>query len=146
MDISADAIEQCKENAALNDFKQCKFSMVNVFDELKKRVTEKKQYDVVMLDPPAFTKSRKTLVSAMKGYKEINLRGLQLVKPGGYLVSSSCSHFIYTEEFKQVITDAASDAKRIIRQVAFNAQSPDHPLIWNIPETHYLKCAIVQVL
>ena len=146
MDISADAIEQCKANAALNNFSQCKFSMVNVFDELKKRSAEKKQYDVVMLDPPAFTKSRKTLVAALKGYKEINLRGIQLVKPGGYLISSSCSHFIYSEEFKQVITDAASDAKRILRQVAFNSQSPDHPMIWNIPETHYLKCAILQVL
>ncbi len=146
MDISSDAISDCKANAALNNFSQCHFSEVNVFDELKKRVAEKKQYDVVMLDPPAFTKSRQKMGNAMKGYKEINLRGIQLVKPGGYLVSSSCSHFIFTEEFKQVITDAASDAKRILRQVAFNAQSPDHPLIWNIKETHYLKCAILQVL
>ena len=146
MDISSDAISDCKANATLNNFSQCHFSEVNVFDELKKRVAEKKQYDVVMLDPPAFTKSRQKMGNAMKGYKEINLRGIQLVKPGGYLVSSSCSHFIFTEEFKQVITDAASDAKRILRQVAFNAQSPDHPLIWNIKETHYLKCAILQVL
>ena len=146
MDISADAINECKANAKLNNFEQFKFSAVNVFDELKKRCAEKKQYDIVMLDPPAFTKSRKNLAAATKGYKEINLRGIQLVKPGGYLVTSSCSHFIYSEEFKNVIADAAGDAKRILRQVAYNAQSPDHPLIWNIPETHYLKCAILQVL
>jgi 23S rRNA (cytosine1962-C5)-methyltransferase len=146
IDISADAVAQCKANAALNNFAQCKFTEANVFDELKKRVASKQQYDVVLLDPPAFTKSRSNFEKALKGYKEINLRGIQLTKPGGYLVSSSCSHFIYTEEFKQVITDAASDAGRIIRQVAFNPQSPDHPLIWNIKETNYLKCAILQVL
>jgi 23S rRNA (cytosine1962-C5)-methyltransferase len=146
IDISADAIVQCNSNAELNNFKQCKFTEANVFDELKKRVLSKQQYDVVLLDPPAFTKSRSNVEKAMKGYKEVNLRGIQLTKPGGYLVSSSCSHFIYTEEFKQVITDAASDAGRMIRQVSFNPQSPDHPLIWNIKETHYLKCAILQVL
>jgi len=146
IDISADAVAQCKANAALNNFAQCKFTEANVFDELKKRVANKQQYDVVLLDPPAFTKSRSNFEKALKGYKEINLRGIQLTKPGGYLVSSSCSHFIYTEEFKQVITDAASDAGRMIRQVAFNPQSPDHPLIWNIKETNYLKCAILQVL
>ncbi|MEY2829249.1 MAG: hypothetical protein RIQ33_1107 [Bacteroidota bacterium] len=146
IDISADAIAQCNNNAALNDFKQCQFTEANVFDELKKRVSNKQQYDVVLLDPPAFTKSRSNVEKALKGYKEVNLRGIQLTKPGGYLVSSSCSHFIYTEEFKQVITDAASDAGRMIRQVAFNPQSPDHPFIWNIKETHYLKCAILQVL
>lgn len=146
IDISTDAVAQCKANAALNNFAQCKFTEANVFDELKKRVANKQQYDVVLLDPPAFTKSRSNFEKALKGYKEINLRGIQLTKPGGYLVSSSCSHFIYTEEFKQVITDAASDAGRIIRQVAFNPQSPDHPLIWNIKETNYLKCAILQVL
>ncbi|MFM2047810.1 MAG: hypothetical protein RI955_356 [Bacteroidota bacterium] len=146
IDISADAVEQGKANAALNNFAQCKFTEANVFDDLKKRVANKQKYDVVLLDPPAFTKSRSNFEKALKGYKEINLRGIQLTKPGGYLVSSSCSHFIYTEEFKQVITDAASDAGRIIRQVAFNPQSPDHPLIWNIKETNYLKCAILQVL
>ncbi|MEN9523874.1 MAG: hypothetical protein RL065_2251, partial [Bacteroidota bacterium] len=146
IDISADAVAQCKANATLNNFAQCKFTEANVFDELKKRVANKQQYDVVMLDPPAFTKSRSNFEKAIKGYKEINLRGIQLTKPGGYLVTSSCSHFIYTEEFKQVITDAASDAGRIIRQVAFNPQSPDHPLIWNIKETNYLKCAILQVV
>jgi 23S rRNA (cytosine1962-C5)-methyltransferase len=146
IDISADAVEQGKASAALNNFAQCKFTEANVFDDLKKRVANKQKYDVVLLDPPAFTKSRSNFEKALKGYKEINLRGIQLTKPGGYLVSSSCSHFIYTEEFKQVITDAASDAGRIIRQVAFNPQSPDHPLIWNIKETNYLKCAILQVL
>ncbi|MFM2223835.1 MAG: hypothetical protein RJA07_37 [Bacteroidota bacterium] len=146
IDISVDAVAQCNANAALNNFTQCKFTEANVFDDLKKRVANKQKYDVVLLDPPAFTKSRSNFEKALKGYKEINLRGIQLTKPGGYLVSSSCSHFIYTEEFKQVITDAASDAGRLVRQVAFNSQSPDHPLIWNIKETNYLKCAILQVL
>jgi 23S rRNA (cytosine1962-C5)-methyltransferase len=146
IDISADAVAQCKANAQLNNFNQCTFTEANVFDELKKKITDKKQYDVVLLDPPAFTKSRGNISNALKGYKEINLRGIQLTKPGGYLVSSSCSHFVSADEFKQVITNAASDSGRLLRQVAFNAQSPDHPFIWNISETHYLKCAILQVL
>jgi 23S rRNA (cytosine1962-C5)-methyltransferase len=119
---------------------------VNVFDELKKMVFEEQQFDVVMLDPPSFTKNRKNLTTALKGYKEINRRGIQLVKPGGYLITSSCSHFIYPEEFKALVTEAANDAGRTLRQVVFQSQSPDHPYIWNIPETHYLKFAILQVL
>ena len=146
LDISQEAIDVCRENAKLNGFSQCEFRTVNVFDELKIMVEKGEQFDVVMLDPPAFTKSRKNLEAALRGYKEINRRGLQLVKPGGYLISSSCSHFIYPEEFKQVITEAANDVGRQLRQVVFQPQSPDHPAIWNIPETLYLKFAILQVV
>ncbi len=145
-DISEEAVAYCRKNAKLNQFKNCEFHAVNVFDELKKMVNEGQQFDVVMLDPPAFTKNRKNLETALKGYKEVNRRGIQLVKPGGYLITSSCSHFIYPEEFRDVITSAANDAGRMLRQIVFQAQAPDHPLIWNIQETHYLKFAILQVL
>ena len=146
LDISEEAIIGSRKNAKLNQFANCEFKEVNVFDELKKMVFEEQQFDVVMLDPPSFTKNRKNLTTALKGYKEINRRGIQLVKPGGYLVTSSCSHFIYPEEFKAIVTEAANDAGRTLRQVVFQSQSPDHPYIWNIPETHYLKFAILQVL
>jgi 23S rRNA (cytosine1962-C5)-methyltransferase len=146
LDISTYAINQCRENVALNNFSNFNFTTANVFDELKNKITQGKKYDVVMLDPPAFAKSRKSLDSALKGYKEINLRAMQLVKPGGYLISSSCSHYIYAHEFQSMLADAAGDAKRLIRQVLFQSQSPDHPIILNIPENHYLKCAMLQVL
>jgi 23S rRNA (cytosine1962-C5)-methyltransferase len=146
LDISPEAIAICEENASLNGFGQCSFETANVFDKLKQYVTEKKQWDVVMLDPPAFTKTRANFEKALKGYKEVNLRGIQLTKPGGYLVTSSCSHYIYPEEFKTVITEAAMDAGRQLRLVTFNGASPDHPNIWNIKETNYLKFAILQVL
>ncbi len=146
IDISKDAISLYEENIKLNGMNNIKLKTANVFDELKLMLKERRKFDVVMLDPPAFTKSRKQAESALNGYKEINLRGMQLTKPGGYLVTSSCSHFIYPEEFKDVITQAADDAKRIVRQVVFQSQSPDHPIIWNIPETSYLKFAILQVM
>jgi 23S rRNA (cytosine1962-C5)-methyltransferase len=113
---------------------------------LKEWTKEGKQWDVVMLDPPSFTKSRSSIDKAVAGYKEINLRGIKLVKPGGFLVTSSCTNLVKPELFLDIISMAAKDAKRKIRQVVFNSQSADHPIIRDQENTHYLKFLIVQVL
>jgi 23S rRNA (cytosine1962-C5)-methyltransferase len=147
LDISQDAINMCNANAALNGLSDtCKFECVNAFDVLKEWSKEGKQWDVVMLDPPSFTKSRATIDKAVAGYKEINLRGMKLVKPGGFLVTSSCTNLVQPELFLDIIQMAAADAKRKIRQVVFNSQSADHPIIRGQENTHYLKFLIVQVL
>ncbi|MFZ1612156.1 MAG: class I SAM-dependent rRNA methyltransferase [Chitinophagales bacterium] len=146
LDVSEDAITLAKKNAALNNFENISFETINVFDALPVWVKEGKQYDVVILDPPAFTKNRKGLDSAIKGYKEINLRGMKLVKPGGFLLTFSCSHFMKPELFYEVLYDAANDANKTIRQVQYLTQSKDHPIIWGVEETNYLKGYVVQVL
>lgn len=147
LDISQTAIDLCIENAKLNQLENiCRFECINAFDVLKDWTREGKQWDVVMLDPPSFTKSRATIAKAVSGYKEINLRGMKLVKPGGFLVSSSCTNLVSPELFMQTIQAAASDAKRRIRQVCLNSQSADHPVIPGQENTHYLKFLIVQVL
>ena len=147
IDISENAIAQCKQNASLNGLNAiCSFQCVNAFDVLKEWAKEGKQWDVVMLDPPSFTKSRATIDKAVAGYKEINLRGIKLVKPGGFLVTSSCTNLVQSELFLDIIQMAATDAKRRIRQVVFNAQSADHPIIHGQENTHYLKFLIVQVM
>ena len=122
------------------------FEVANAFDLLKQWAKEGKQYDVVMLDPPAFTKSRATIQKAITGYKEINLRGMKLVKPGGFLVTSSCTNLVPAELFLEIIGMAAKDARRKIRQVCFQTQSADHPIVWEMENTQYLKFLIVQVL
>ncbi|MBN8781588.1 MAG: SAM-dependent methyltransferase [Sphingobacteriales bacterium SCN 48-20] len=147
LDISENAVEQANRNAALNGLEKiCRFEAANAFDVLKQWGKEGKQYDVVMLDPPAFTKSRETIQKAITGYKEINLRGMKLVKPGGFLVTSSCTNLVHPELFLQTIQMAAKDARRSIRQVTFQAQASDHPIIWGMDNTNYLKFLIVQVL
>jgi len=147
IDISQTAIDMCKKNALLNKVEGiCKFECVNAFDVLKEWTKEAKQWDVVMLDPPSFTKSRSSIDKAVAGYKEINLRGIKLVKPGGFLVTSSCTNLVKPELFLDIIAMAAKDAKRKIRQVVFNSQSADHPVIRDQENTHYLKFLIVQVL
>ncbi len=147
LDISQNAIDMCNKNAALNGLEKiCHFECVNAFDVLKTWTKEEKRWDVVMLDPPSFTKSRSTIDKAVAGYKEINLRGIKLVKPGGFLVTSSCTNLVQPELFLDIIQMAAKDAKRKIRQVVFNAQSADHPIIRGQENTHYLKFLIVQVL
>ncbi|MEO7306148.1 MAG: class I SAM-dependent rRNA methyltransferase [Ferruginibacter sp.] len=147
LDISQNAIDMCNTNAALNGLDQvCRFECVNAFDVLKEWSKEGKQWDVVMLDPPSFTKSRATIDKAIGGYKEINLRGMKLVKPGGFLVTSSCTNLVQPELFLDIIQMAATDAKRKIRQVVFNSQSADHPVIRGQENTHYLKFLIVQVM
>ena len=147
LDISQNAIDMCNKNAALNGLEKiCRFECVNAFDVLKQWSKEGKQWDVVMLDPPSFTKSRATIDKAIAGYKEINLRGMKLVKPGGFLVTSSCTNLVQPELFLDIIQMAATDAKRKIRQVVFNSQSADHPIIRGQENTHYLKFLIVQVM
>ncbi len=147
LDISENAIAMSKKNAELNSSQNiCRFEAVNAFDVLKQFSKDNKQYDVVMLDPPAFTKSRENIGNAVRGYKEINLRGMKLVKRGGFLVTSSCTNLVQPEMFLDTIEMAAKDAKRKLRQVVFQAQSPDHPIINKLENTNYLKFLIVQVL
>ncbi|MBV9987506.1 MAG: class I SAM-dependent rRNA methyltransferase [Chitinophagaceae bacterium] len=146
LDISENAVAQANRNAALNGLEKiCHFEAVNAFDVLKQWGKDGRQYDVVMLDPPAFTKSRENIQKAVTGYKEINLRGMKLIRNGGFLVTSSCTNLVHPELFLQTIDAAAKDAKKRIRQVTFQAQSADHPIIWGIENTNYLKFLIVEV-
>ena len=146
LDISANAVTQANRNAELNGVQdRCRFEAANAFDVLKQWGKDGRQYDVVMLDPPAFTKSRETIQKAITGYKEINLRGMKLVRPGGFLVTSSCTNLVHPELFLQTIEMAAKDARRRIRQVTFQSQASDHPIIWGMENTNYLKFLIVQV-
>ena len=145
-DISENAVEQANKNAALNGLDHiCKFQTANAFDILKQWSQQEKKYDVVMLDPPAFTKNREAIPKAISGYKEINLRGMKLLKPGGFLVTSSCTSLVNPELFLQIIDMAAKDAKRKLRQVCFQSQSPDHPIVRGIENTQYLKFLIIEV-
>lgn len=147
LDISEAAVTQANKNAVLNKLDHIvKFETANAFDVLKQWGKEGAKYDVVMLDPPAFTKSRATIQKAITGYKEINLRGMKLIKPGGFLVTSSCTNLVNPELFLQIIDMAAKDVRRKLRQVTFQAQSSDHPIIWNMENTQYLKFLVVQVL
>jgi 23S rRNA (cytosine1962-C5)-methyltransferase len=146
IDISENAVAQANKNAALNKLDHIvKFEAMNAFDVLKNWSKQGKQYDVVMLDPPAFTKSRATIEKAITGYKEINLRGMKLIKNGGFLVTSSCTNLVSPELFLDTINLAAKDARKRIRQVTFKTQSSDHPIIWGMENTHYLKFLIVEV-
>lgn len=147
LDISQNAVDQANKNAALNGYGDiARFEAVNAFDVLKQWGKDGRQYDVVMLDPPSFTKTRENIQKAITGYKEINLRGIKLIKPGGFLVTSSCTNLVSPELFLETIQMAAKDARRTLRQVVFQAQSADHPIVWGWENTHYLKFLIVQVL
>jgi 23S rRNA (cytosine1962-C5)-methyltransferase len=147
LDISENAVQQARRNTELNGLQDTvRFETANAFDVLKQWGKDGRQYDVVMLDPPAFTKSRETIQKAITGYKEINLRGMKLIRPGGFLVTSSCTNLVNPELFMQIIDMAAKDARRKIRQVVFQAQSSDHPIIWNLENTQYLKFLIIQVM
>jgi 23S rRNA (cytosine1962-C5)-methyltransferase len=147
LDISEQAVEKAKANALLNGYQHiCDFKAVNAFDYLKQISKEQQQFDVVILDPPAFTKSREHIQKAVTGYKEINLRGMKLVKPGGFLVSASCTNLVPPDLFLKTIEMAAKDAKRKLRQVTWQTQAADHPIVWHIPNTQYLKFLIVQVM
>lgn len=147
LDISELAVKQANDNAALNGVQdRCKFEAVNAFDVLKQWGKDGRQYDVVMLDPPSFTKTRDNIQKAITGYKEINLRGMKLVKPGGFLVTSSCTNLVQPDLFMEIIQMAAKDARRKLRQVCFQAQSADHPIINEWENTKYLKFLITQVV
>ncbi|MCL6524219.1 MAG: class I SAM-dependent rRNA methyltransferase [Thermoflavifilum sp.] len=146
IDASSEALELATENAILNEVREkCTFIQANAFDLLKQWASEKKSFDVVMLDPPAFAKSRQQIQSAITGYREINLRALKMVRPGGFLITSSCTNLISVDLFMQILQKAAMDARRNIRQVVFHTQAPDHPIVWHIESTAYLKFLILQV-
>lgn len=147
LDISEYAVSQAMENAKLNHLENIvKFRCANVLDELPKLVAAGEQYDVVILDPPAFTKSREATKNAIKGYREINMKGLRLVKDGGYLATCSCSHFMTQELLAKTVKEAAKTTHKRLRQVEFRTQAPDHPILWAADESYYLKFYIFQVV
>ena len=148
VDVSELAIEEARRNAELNSVSdRMTFTCADVLDLLPKYVEEGRKYDVVILDPPAFTKSRETIKKAAKGYREINIRGLRLVKTGGYFATCSCSHFMDQQLFTEVIAQAAKAAHKRLRQIEFRTQAPDHPILWAGDEmSYYLKFLIFQVL
>ncbi len=146
LDISENAVAQANRNAELNGLAgSCRFEAMNAFDVLKQWGKEGRQYDVVMLDPPAFTKSRENINKALTGYKEINLRGMKLLRNGGFLVTSSCTNLVSPTQFLQTIEMAAKDARKRIRQVTYQQQSSDHPIVPGMENTNYLKFLIVEV-
>ena len=145
VDISEFACECARENAALNGFDNVEFVAANAFDYLKEQCAAGNHYDVVILDPPAFTKSRANIDAATRGYKEINLRGMQLVKNGGYLITCSCSQHILPDMFLNIVKSAAQDARVNLFQVEYRTQGKDHPILPNAIETQYLKCGIFRI-
>ena len=146
VDASRSAIEMAKKNAAANGLDSViEYCVEDVF-ELLPKLEQGEKFDVVILDPPAFTKSRQATKNAVKGYREINLRGMKLVKDGGYLATCSCSHFMEEELLKKTLREAARGAGRRLRQIEFRTQAPDHPILWGDEESYYLKFFIFQVL
>ena len=146
LDISEYAVEQAAANAVLNGLQDTvHFRAADVFDELPRLAEAGETYDLVILDPPAFTKSRATIKNAMKGYREINIRGMKLVRDGGYLATCSCSHFMDYENFTKVIRQAAQSAHKRLRQVEYRTQAADHPILWAADESYYLRFYIFQV-
>lgn len=147
VDASQLAVDQAMENAALNGLQdRVRFQCADVFELLPQLEARGESYDVVILDPPAFTKSRSSVKNAVKGYREINLRGLKLVRDGGYLATCSCSHFMEPELFAKTIREAAAGARRRLRQVEFRTQACDHPILWAADQSYYLKFYIFQVV
>ncbi|QEY33652.1 class I SAM-dependent rRNA methyltransferase [Caproiciproducens galactitolivorans] len=148
VDISEDAITMAQENAKRNGLQEIiTFQTANVFDLIPELPCGAKDgYDFIILDPPAFTKSRHTVVHAIKGYKEINLRAMKVLPRGGYLATCSCSHFMTDELFRSMLRSAAFDAHVSLKQIEARQQAPDHPILWNVPETSYLKFYIFQIV
>lgn len=146
LDISEYAINQARENAVRNGLSDVvTFRVANVLDELPKLYEAGESYDIVILDPPAFTKSREATKNAVKGYREINMKGLRLVRDGGFFATCSCSHFMTQDLFTETIGQAAKSVHKRIRQVEFRTQAPDHPILWSADESYYLKFYIFQV-
>ena len=147
VDISKDAIELTRKNARLNNLDNVSFECANVFEMLTSLYESKTSvYDYIILDPPAFTKSSSCVHNAERGYKEINMKAMKLLPRGGYLATCSCSHFMTDELFKKMLRSAAADAGVSLRQIEARQQSPDHPILWSVPETDYLKFYIFQVV
>ncbi|MCQ2518362.1 MAG: class I SAM-dependent rRNA methyltransferase [Lachnospiraceae bacterium] len=146
LDISEFAVGQATENAKRNNLSDTvKFRVADVLDELPRLGAAGEKYDVVILDPPAFTKSREATKNAIKGYREINMQGLRLVRDGGYFATCSCSHFMTQELFTKTIKEAATATHKRLRQIEFRTQAPDHPILWAADESYYLKVFIFQV-
>ncbi len=146
VDASETAVRQAIRNAELNNLTdRVRFETADVFDLLPKLEAEGRKFDVVILDPPAFTKSRTATKQAIRGYREINMRGLRLVKDGGFLATCSCSHFMTPQLFTETIAQAANSVHRRLRQVEYRTQAPDHPILWSAEESYYLKFYIFQV-
>ena len=146
VDVSQSAVDLARENAKLNGLAdKMDFICANVFELLPALAGGEKRYDFIILDPPAFTKSRKTIHNAMKGYKEINYRAMKLLPRGGYLATCSCSHFAYEDLFLKMLRSAAADAGVQLRQIEARQQCADHPILWGVPETNYLKFYLFQV-
>ena len=146
VDISGDAIAAAQRNAELNGAGNVEFRTANVFDALREMESGGERFDTIILDPPAFAKNHATVKSAARGYKEINLRALKLLKPGGVLVTCSCSYHMSEDLFLEIIADAALDARRRVQIIEKRGQSSDHPVLLGVPETHYLKCVIARVV
>jgi 23S rRNA (cytosine1962-C5)-methyltransferase len=145
-DLSGSAISMAQENQQLNNITNVTFTEANSFDVLKAYDTSRRAFDMVILDPPAFAKNRDSVPAAVRGYKEINLRSLKILKPGGFLITCSCSYHIPEALFLQLLAEAANDAHRYIQVVERRTQSRDHPVLLTMPETHYLKCFFISVL
>jgi 23S rRNA (cytosine1962-C5)-methyltransferase len=146
VDSSGPALATARANAEANGIANIHFQETDVFDLLANYAHAHRQYSMVVLDPPAFAKNRRNIESATTGYKEINLRALRLLGPGGILVTCSCSHHISEAALLEVVAEAALDANRTLRVLERRTQSPDHPILLTVPETHYLKCLILEVV
>ena len=148
VDISQEAVQMASYNAKQNGLSEkMTVEQANVFDLLPLLQEQKRgTYDYIILDPPAFTKSRQTVENAARGYKEINMRAMRLLPRGGYLATCSCSHFMTEELFCKMLHQAANDAQVTLRQIEARQQAPDHPILWNVPETNYLKFYLFQVI
>jgi len=146
IDISSDAVDAAQRNADLNGITNVRFTSTNVFDALREMDSAGERFDTIVLDPPAFTKSRATVKSGARGYKEINLRALKLLNPGGVLITCTCSYHLSEEMFLDIVAKAALDARRRLQIIEKRGQSSDHPVLLGVPETSYLKCVIARVL
>ena len=145
VDISEEAVSRATEIAKLNGFSNCSFITANVFDYLREKQAQKELYDVIILDPPAFAKSHDAIKGATRGYKEINLRAMKLLKPGGFLITCSCSQHMTVDLFNEMLLSASVDSGRELRIIERRGQAKDHPYLLAAPETNYLKCFITQV-
>jgi 23S rRNA (cytosine1962-C5)-methyltransferase len=146
IDISGDAVAAAKHNAEINDMRNVEFREANVFDALREMETAGERFDVIVLDPPAFAKNRASLKSAVRGYKEINLRALKLLNAGGVLVTCTCSYHVAEDLFLEIVDQAANDAHRRVQIIEKRMQASDHPVLLGMPETYYLKCVIARVV
>jgi 23S rRNA (cytosine1962-C5)-methyltransferase len=146
IDISAEAVAAAKQNAQLNNLTNVEFREANVFDALREFETRGERFDTIVLDPPAFAKNRASLKSAVRGYKEINLRALKLLNPNGVLITCTCSYHVSEDLFLEIVDQAANDAHRRVQVIEKRMQASDHPVLLGMPETYYLKCVICRIV